>query len=244
MSQASTAGGDGETTSVDHLTGVRRGTNWAVNAIGVIKPYIHDDNRAEVRGRFASMRSFLRGARAASGIGLVSFKLPPIAVFGRQRRLFEADEHDPRDVYGKTKSLGEVQAPSLNHLRCSIIGPELKGHASLLDWFTRQPASATVNGFRNHLWNGVTTLHFGRLCSGIIRRNLALPALHHVVPDDVVDKATLLGQFRTAFRRADVSIVPKDAAVAVDRTPKTANEAPIESRLAAAIRARPLPSWR
>ena len=45
--------------------------------------------------------------------------------------------HDDLWFVGKrlTKSVGEVHSPAVHHLRCSIIGPELRGHRSLLDWF-------------------------------------------------------------------------------------------------------------
>jgi dTDP-4-dehydrorhamnose reductase len=217
---------DGETASDDQLASVLDGVAWAVNAVGVIKSYIHDDNRVEVERAIRVNALFPQAlARVAERTGTRVLQIATDCVYAGTRGAYvEADAHDPTDVYGKTKSLGEVRAPALHHLRCSIVGPELKSHVSLLDWFRGQPAGATVKGFRNHVWNGVTSLHFARVCAGIMRRDLALPSLQHLVPGDVVDKATLLGHFRTAYDRADVSIVPVDAVVAIDRTIKTTNE--------------------
>lgn len=59
----------------------------------------------------------------------------------------EEDVPDARDLYGRTKLLGEVDAPSLT-LQTSIIGPELHHGSGLFDWFSRQ-GSSDVPGFRN-----------------------------------------------------------------------------------------------
>src|SRR5207244_6584362 len=74
---------------------------------------------------------------------------------GREGSYREDSPHDPLDVYGKTKSLGEVQAPHFLNLRCSIVGPEIRGFRSLLCWFLAQPRNARLRGFVNHWWNGV-----------------------------------------------------------------------------------------
>jgi dTDP-4-dehydrorhamnose reductase len=130
----------------------------------------------------------------------------------------EDDPHDPLDVYGKTKSLGEVRAPGMHHLRCSIIGPELTSHRSLLDWFLGQPPGAKVSGFVNHGWNGVTTLHFARLSAAIAARDLPLPPLQHLLPAAPLAKADLLEAIRSAYGRSDLAIERVSAPTAVDRT--------------------------
>lgn len=209
--------------SDQELVDLLAGVSWVVNGIGVIKPYIRDDHAADVERAIEVNALFPhRLARAAERTDARVLQIATDCVYSGQRgRYVEADEHDARDVYGKSKSLGEVRSPAVNHLRCSIIGPELKGHVSLLDWFARQPRSGTVCGFVNHRWNGVTTLHFGRLCVAAIRSGLALPHSVHVVPSDVVTKAELLGHLATSYRRDDLSIEPVDAALAVDRTLET-----------------------
>ena len=144
---------------------------------------------------------------------------------GKKGSYVESDEHDPLDVYGKTKSLGEVSSPRVYHLRCSIIGPEPKEHKFLIDWFLGQPKKAQVNGFVNHLWNGVTTLHFARLCQGIITRGVTLKQLQHIIPAGEVTKCELLQHFARYFHREDVSITPVQAPVVIDRTLRTTDEA-------------------
>ena len=137
----------------------------------------------------------------------------------------ESAEHDPRDVYGKTKSLGEVPAENVWNLRCSIVGPELGTPRSLLGWVLSAAQNAELTGYDGHRWNGVTTLHFARLCAAIIG-GAQVPNLQHVVPGDTVSKAELLELALNAFGRNDVTVkhVPGPGAP-VDRTLSTRDPA-------------------
>jgi dTDP-4-dehydrorhamnose reductase len=136
----------------------------------------------------------------------------------------ESDKHDALDVYGKTKSLGEVLLPNVNHLRCSIIGPEPKSYVSLLEWFLQQPPNAKISGFVNHLWNGVTTLHFAKICHGIIKDATSLPGLHHLVPHGDITKHNLLCCFARCYERPDIEITQTNAPNVIDRRLTTKNE--------------------
>ena len=211
---------DAERAGADDITRLLDGAAWAVNAIGVIKPYIRDDDAAaveravRVNGLFPHML-----ARAAEQSGCRVLQIATDCVYaGTIGNYREAAPHDALDVYGKTKSLGEVNSTAVHHLRCSIIGPEPKAHVSLLDWFLGQPEGAGVRGFTNHNWNGVTTLHFARLCRGIIRQALPLPRLLHVVPTGRVSKFEMLQSFARDYDRPDITITPQEAAVVIDRT--------------------------
>ncbi|MGD0638891.1 MAG: hypothetical protein ABSA72_12710, partial [Nitrososphaerales archaeon] len=131
----------------------------------------------------------------------------------------ESSPHDALDIYGKTKSLGEIRSPAVRYLRCSIIGPEGEGRPkdSLLEWFLGQPQGATVKGYTNHYWNGVTTLTFAKLCHGIMSQRLELQQVQHIIPLNAVNKASLLNQFAYFYKRTDIQISIGDAPMAVDR---------------------------
>lgn len=216
---------DAGSPDVENRLDVIRGYDWVVNAIGITKPLIHDDNPAEVE-RAVLINSLLphQIARQAQKLGVRVIQIATDCVFsGNKGRYVETDAHDALDAYGKTKSLGEVTGARVHHLRCSIIGPEPKEHKFLLDWFVRQPKNASVNGFTNHRWNGVTTLHFARVCEGIIIRDISLSHLQHVVPGGEVTKCDMLREFARSFHREDVTIKPAQAAVVIDRTLETAH---------------------
>ena len=143
---------------------------------------------------------------------------------GDKGHYIETDPQDALDVYGKTKSLGEVYSPNVFHLRCSIIGPEPKEFKSLLEWFLGQSTNTRVNGFTNHRWNGLTTLHFAKICYGIITNDIQLFHLQHVVPNGEVTKFEILKFFSKIFNRRDISITPFETEISIDRTISTIND--------------------
>lgn len=212
----------------DDAEGARllEGFDWVVNAVGIIKPLIRDDDAAQVERAVRVNALFPHAlARWAERAGARVLQIATDCVYDGSRGHYrESDAHDPVDVYGKTKSLGEVHSPAVHHLRCSIVGPEFKEPKSLLEWFLGQPRGARVNGFTNHNWNGVTTLHFARLCGGVIKAGPALGHVQHVVPAGEVTKYEMLGLFARWFGRDDVEINPSEAGVVIDRTLSTANE--------------------
>ncbi len=216
---------DAEKLDGDEIAAAIAGTEWVVNAIGIIKPYIHDDNPEEVERAIRVNALFPHLlAKAAQKNGSKVIQIATDCVYsGEKGKYVESDLHDALDVYGKSKSLGEAYLDSSYHLRGSIIGPETKAHLSLLDWFLGQPENASLNGFTNHQWNGVTTLHFAKLCHGIITNGIALPHLQHVVPGNLITKANLLRSFAKEFGREDIVINDTEAPKVIDRTLSTDN---------------------
>jgi dTDP-4-dehydrorhamnose reductase len=217
------------------------GCEWIINAIGITKPLVHDDNAFEVE-RAVRINALLpyHLAHKAEATGARVIQIATDCVYsGRKGEYTEKDEYDPLDVYGKTKSLGEVNSPRVSHLRCSIVGPEPKEHKFLLDWLLGQPKNAKVSGYTNHRWNGVTTLHFARLCRGMIAKDITFPRAQHIVPTGDITKCELLQDFAGNYRREDITITPAQAPVVVDRTLRTNNEAANLSIWAAAGYQRP-----
>jgi dTDP-4-dehydrorhamnose reductase len=201
-------------------------SDWVINAIGAIKQLINEDDPSSTEWAIAVNAVFPhRLARAAERSNTSVIQIATDCVYaGKAGGYVETDPHDPLDVYGKSKSLGEVRSDALVHLRCSIVGPEPQRAVSLLEWFLARSTGEHVPGYANHRWNGITTLHFARLCAAVIRGDAAPPALLHVVPADAVTKAELLNLFALSFDRADLTIEPVDAPDAVDRTLATGLE--------------------
>lgn len=178
-----------------------------VNCIGLIKPYCDDVPKA-IRVNAIFPHSLPEG----------TIQIATDCVYsGTKGNYVETDSHDATDTYGKTKSLGE--APHLKNLRCSIIGPEIKNHLSLHDWFLSQEKA---NGFTNHLWNGITTLHFSKIVQGAIREDIKLPPVQHIVPADIVSKAELLRILAEAYKK-DIPVTDTEDSEGVMRTLSTNN---------------------
>ncbi|MBI2552387.1 SDR family oxidoreductase [Candidatus Uhrbacteria bacterium] len=113
---------------------------------------------------------------------------------------------DAEDAYGKSKIKGEVEAPNVINIRTSIIGPSPNKKKGLLEWFLSQPEGATVQGFTNHIWNGVTTLQFAQLCEKIIREDRfedlrAEASVFHFTPNEPITKYDLLCLFKKVFEK-------------------------------------------
>jgi dTDP-4-dehydrorhamnose reductase len=196
---------------------------WIVNAIGVIKPRIDEKVPASVENAIAVNALFparLAAESAARGQRVV--QIATDCVFSGTRGSYdESAPHDPLDVYGKTKSLGETPAGNVIHLRCSIVGPERSTlPSSLLGWILSAPPGGELSGYTDHFWNGVTTLHFAKLCAAVIN-GATVPRVHHVVPGDTVSKADLLQLVLSAFGRDDVKVRPGPGPTSVDRTLST-----------------------
>lgn len=199
------------------------GYDYVINCIGIIKPYIHDDDSASV------MRAIRVNAEFPHRLAQLDARIIQIATDcvwdGKCGNYAEDTPHNATDVYGQTKSLGEVVADNFLNLRCSIIGFETKSYLSLLEWFLRMPRGAHVNGFKNHLWNGLTTDAFADICIGIIRQDAWFAGTAHVIPADIMSKARMLHQFAAQFGRMDINISDIDAPIAINRTIVTNNSA-------------------
>lgn len=217
---------DAEETNVSVLAEAIKDADWVINTIGIIKPYIHDDNAVEVErairvnGLFPHLL-----AKAAKQNNAKVIQIATDCVYsGVKGKYTEGDLHDALDVYGKSKSLGEAYFDNIFHVRCSIIGPEVKAHLSLMDWFLGNPEGAELNGFTNHQWNGVTTLQFAKLSQGIVKQNIEFNHIQHVVPGNLISKADLLKCFGREFGREDIVVNEVEAPKIIDRTIATDNE--------------------
>lgn len=209
-----------------NLSSVVQGYTHVVNAIGVIKPRI---NEQDIASRSAAI--LINGlfphhlARVCDEQGQQLIQIATDCVYSGRSRLYnELDPHDPTDIYGKTKSLGEVPSRNTVHLRASIIGPEIGRQTSLWEWVRSQQKEAQINGFLNHYWNGVTTFHFGQVCAGIIKTQVQMSGIYHLVPGDIVTKADLVSEIARASGRTDIVINRVDAQEGIDRTLATVHE--------------------
>ena len=121
------------------------------------------------------------------------------------------DESSPllaTDLYGTTKIKGEAESPSAMLIRSSIVGISSSNGNSLLDWLFAHPSRSVVSGYTDHLWNGVTTLAFSRLVSGIIQQGAFNAGKYHWVPGNSLSKFELLVTAANLAGREDLVINP------------------------------------
>lgn len=214
---------DANQDQIDSVLSVLKPGDFVVNCIGVIKPHIKDDN-PDQRGNALRINSLFPDAlsRRAEANSLRVIQIATDCVFsGAKGNYSEKDSFDALDVYGKTKSLGEIPRSSMMHLRVSIIGPEQNRSTSLFEWVRNQPKDAEISGFTDHEWNGVTTFHFGKLVRGIVENSLFQPGTFHIVPGSKLSKDKLVKAIATRAGREDIRIVPRPSGNLVDRTLST-----------------------
>ncbi|MDT0294038.1 SDR family oxidoreductase [Mesonia ostreae] len=111
----------------------------------------------------------------------------------------EKDEKDGKDIYAKTKALGEVENTKHLTLRTSIIGPELKENGEgLFHWFMEQEGE--TNGFTQAIWSGVTTTELAKVIEQSIKQELQ--GLYHVTNSKSINKFELLKLFKKETGKA------------------------------------------
>lgn len=122
---------------------------------------------------------------------------------GEKGSYAELDERDGKDIYAKTKILGEVIDDVNVTLRTSIIGPELKTNGEgLFHWFMIQ--EGTINGFTKAIWSGVTTLELAKAVKWAIENNIT--GLYHVTNNKSINKNDLLSLFKK-YTNKDINII-------------------------------------
>jgi len=188
-------------------------TDWVINCIGSI-PQKNDDPETFIRLN-AVFPKFLAETKASV------IQIATDCVFdGTKGSYSESDPKTASDIYGLTKYLGEVSRDRFLNLRASIIGPELSSKKSLFEWVRTQPEGASVYGFANHYWNGVTTEAFAKVVKGLIKTNIKLGGTFHLVPGDQVSKYQLVKMIAAVTGRTDLTIEPK-IVDPIDRTLRT-----------------------
>jgi dTDP-4-dehydrorhamnose reductase len=95
----------------------------------------------------------------------------------------EDDMSDAKDLYGRSKYLGEVDYPHAITLRTSIIGHELSGGHSLVGWFLDQQGG--VKGFRRAIFSGLPTVELARVIRDHVIPHPELHGVHHVSADPI-----------------------------------------------------------
>ena len=201
--------------------------DYVINCIGLTKSHI-DESSALSRAHAVNLNVDFpyKLSVAAERLGLRVIQVATDCVYsGLRGNYSETDAHDPLDVYGKTKSLGEIPSNSVLHLRCSLIGPELWRSSLFFEWVRQQPQGAKISGYINHHWNGLSSQAFGRIVAGIITSNEFEAGVQHLVPADKLTKDQLVRLELKALGRADVQVESTSAPDSVDRTLTTSNPA-------------------
>lgn len=154
-----------------------------LNCIGVVKQMAQGQDPLTAIPVNALFPHRVAKACADAGARLIHFSTD--CVFsGRVGPYSEASPPDPADVYGRTKLLGEVNAPNALTLRTSIIGHELGDGTGFLAWVLRSKGTR-VSGYARALYTGVTTDYMARAVALLISDFPQLCGVWHFASDPI-----------------------------------------------------------
>ncbi|MDR4484162.1 MAG: SDR family oxidoreductase [Nitrospirales bacterium] len=164
-----------------------------INCIGLVKQLAEADDPVSA----ISINALLphRLARLCEVAGARLVHVGTDCVFSGAKGMYiEADVSDAKDLYGRSKYLGEVDYPHAITLRTSIIGHELVGAHSLVGWFLSQKDS--VKGFQRAIFSGLPTVEIARIIRDHVLSHPELHGLYHVsaAPINKFDLLTLVAK--------------------------------------------------
>jgi len=135
-------------------------------------------------------------------------------VFSGKKGLYlETDFHDETNAYGMSKSLGEPLGCTI--IRTSIIGLELFNKKSFMEWVISNN-NKTINGWSNHMWNGITCLEYCKLINNMIENDNFWVGVRHIYSPTSKSKYELAKIIKEVFE-LDIKIVIVDSAEVVDK---------------------------
>lgn len=133
---------------------------------------------------------------------------------GNSGNYTEDDMSDVSDLYGRSKSIGElIDYDNAVTIRTSIIGHELNSAQSLLDWFLSQ--QGITYGYRRAVFSGLPAIELAKVIDEYVIANDLLKGLYHVAANPI-SKYQLLTFLATRYQKS-VDIIADDRLV-IDRS--------------------------
>jgi dTDP-4-dehydrorhamnose reductase len=182
---------------VQRLSEVTNMFDFVINCVGLLVKDSNDrpDRAALINGWFPH---FLEHTFLKSKTRVVH--LSTDCVFnGKKGNYVESDTHTETNLYGKSKSLGEVDNAKDITFRMSIIGPEIKSNGTgLFNWITTTTLQE-LPGWDNAWWNGITTVELAKCINKYIN-NPAIAGVYHLVNNNnKINKYDLLSKINAEF---------------------------------------------
>ena len=98
---------------------------------------------------------------------------------GKKGNYFDDSIPDADDIYGLSKSHGEVKSNNTLTIRCSIIGREIFNHTELFEWLYSMK-NKKIEGYKNVIYSGVTSTWMGKTINHIIKNKIELNGIYNI----------------------------------------------------------------
>lgn len=156
--------------------------DFVINCIGLVKQHAGASDPLSIIPINSIFPHRLARLCKLSGARLIHISTD--CVFsGSKGNYHEQDYPDANDLYGRSKLLGEVDYQNAITLRTSIIGHELIGAKSLINWFLAQ--SKEVDGYVNARFSGMPTVELAKVVRDFVFPHPELHGLYHVSAEPI-----------------------------------------------------------
>lgn len=159
-----------------------------INCAGIIKPQVQKAGNPQTIFINSVLPHILSDWCRNNGVSMIH-PATDCVYNGMAGQYSEGSLHDESDIYGQSKSLGEPKNATC--IRVSIIGEEKYNKRSLIEWAKSQ-SGTQVNGFTNHLWNGITCLEWCKIVHEIIKTKCYWDGTESISSPEYVTKYELL----------------------------------------------------
>ena len=184
-----------------------------MNCVGVVKQHRAANDATNTIAVNALLPH--RVADCCEGIGARFIQISTDCVFNGTRGYYtESDVADARDLYGRTKLLGEVDRDCCLTIRTSMVGREIGSAHGLIEWFLARRGQR-VPGFTRARFSGLTTLELSRVIATCIEQHHDLSGVWHVAGESIA-KFDLLSMVNDACHLG--STLEADDSFVCDRT--------------------------
>jgi dTDP-4-dehydrorhamnose reductase len=176
-----------------------------INCIGLVKQLSESNDPLSVLPINSLLPHKLSKMCASNNARLIHFSTD--CVFsGKKGMYIESDSPDAIDLYGLSKYIGEVGDKHCITLRTSIIGHELNGNRSLIDWFLKEKGS--INGFKKAIFSGLPTKEIANILEKFVIPFSELHGLYHLSAEPI-NKYKLLSMVANTYSKK-IDIIPDD----------------------------------
>ena len=189
-----------------------RKPDYVINCLGVIKQKINISKPEDTIFINSYLPHLLNRISIKNNFRLIHFSTD--CVFdGNLGSYKESDVPLPKDFYGISKLLGELNTKNSLTLRTSIIGHELSSSLSLIDWFLS--SKGQVNGFTKAIYSGFPALEIARIIHKFIIPDNSISGIYNI-SSTPISKYELLKIISEKYKH-QIDIIP-DEKIVIDRS--------------------------
>ncbi len=185
-----------------------------LNCIGIVKQL--KDSNDHIKSISLNALFPHQLAKACHEINARMIQFSSDCVFdGFKGNYIETDFQDAKDLYGKSKALGEVNyLENTVTMRTSTIGREVFPHGGLLEWFLGNEGGK-VTGYKKAIYSGFPAHRLALIISQYILPNTQLKGVFHIASQPI-NKFDLLKMIADKFK-LNIEIGSNDS-VSVERS--------------------------